>query len=351
MDDAPHPMSRRDALKIGAGAGLALTFAGVDAFGVPVAPAGGRAVPAATPMRQAALITRPIPSSGERLPIVGMGTARNYEQPAPDQIPPLRDVIREFPVMGGRVLDTAPAYGRAESVVGDLMAELKNRDRFFIATKVSLGGRGGGGRRGGGAPGGGGVTAEAANAANAANASLAQSLARLRTDRVDLMQIWNMSQPEVLLPIIDEWKAAGKVRYTGITTSSDRQYEGLETFMKSRKADFIQIDFAIDNRTAQERILPLAADRGMAVLINLPFGRGRPFQKVQGKPLPGWAKDIGCTDWSQVFLKYIVGHPAVTCVIPGTEKVEYLKLNLGAGRGALPDAVLRKRMEADFDAL
>ncbi|HVZ47723.1 MAG TPA: aldo/keto reductase [Gemmatimonadaceae bacterium] len=349
MDDARRRLSRREALKIGAGAGLAITFAGVDAFGVPLAHAGARATsaptPAPAPASQTDLLTRPIPSSGERLPIVGMGTARNYEQPAPEQVPALRDVIREFPVMGGRVLDTAPAYGRAESVVGDLMAELKNRDRYFIATKVSLGGRGGGGRRGGGAPG------AMAGGADAAKASLDQSLAHLRTDRIDLMQIWNMSQPEVLLPVIDEWKAAGKVRYTGITTSSDRQYEGLEAFMKSRKTDFIQIDFAIDNRTAQERILPLAADRGMAVLINLPFGRGRPFQKVQGKPLPGWAKDMGCTDWSQVFLKYIVGHPAVTCVIPGTEKVEYLKLNLGAARGVLPDAALRRRMEADFDAL
>ncbi|MEA3246352.1 MAG: aldo/keto reductase [Gemmatimonadota bacterium] len=323
-------MSRRDAIRLGVGAGIALSLDRTGAFAAPNAASG-----LSSGAQGGALITRAIPSSGERLPIVGMGTARNYEQPAPADIPPLREVIREFPVMGGRVLDTAPAYGRAESVVGDLMAELGNRDRYFIATKVSLGGRGGGG--GGGAP--------------AANASLDRSLERLHTDRIDLMQIWNMSQPDVLLPVIDEWKAAKKVRYTGITTSSDRQYEGLEEFMKAHKTDFIQIDFAIDNRNAQERILPLAADRGFAVLINLPYGRGRPFQKVQGKPLPGWAGDIDCVDWSQVFLKYIVGHPAVTCVIPGTEKVEYLKLNLGAAAGRLPDAAMRKRIEQDFDAL
>jgi aryl-alcohol dehydrogenase-like predicted oxidoreductase len=225
------------------------------------------------------------------------------------------------------------------------MAELKNRDKYFIATKVSLGGRGGRGARGGGGGGG------AAGGSEAANASLEQSLSRFHTDHIDLMQIWNMSSPDVLLPILDEWKAAKKIRYTGITTSSDQQYEGLETFMTTKKADFIQIDFAIDNRNAQERILPLAADRGMGVLINLPFGRGRPFQKVAGKPLPGWAKDIDCTDWSQVFLKYIVSHPAVTCVIPGTEKVEYLALNLGAAKGRLPDAAMRRRIEQDFDAL
>jgi aryl-alcohol dehydrogenase-like predicted oxidoreductase len=328
MEDSKG-ISRREAIRRGVGAGVALAFQRTGAFAAPLAGGGP------TARQPGTLITRAIPSSGELLPIVGIGTARNYEQPTPADMPQLREVIREFPLMGGRVLDTAPAYGRAESVVGELMAELGNRDKYFIATKVSLGGRGGGG--GGGAP--------------EANASLERSLERLRTDRIDLMQIWNMSQPNVLLPIIDEWKAARKVRYTGITTSSDRQYEELEEFMKSHKVDFIQVDFAIDNRNAQDRILPLAADREFGVLINLPFGRGRPFQKVQGKPLPGWAKDIDCVDWSQVFLKYIVSHPAVTCVIPGTEKVEYLKLNLGAARGRLPDAALRKRMEQDFDAL
>ena len=282
------------------------------------------------------LITRAIPSSGERLPIVGMGTARNYENPAPDQIPPLREVIKAFPEMGGRVLDTAPSYGRAESVAGDLMHEIGNRDKYFIATKVSVGGRGGGG---------GGPVAEVANQ------SLAHSLERFHTDRIDLMQVWNLSQPDALLPVLDEWKAAKKIRYTGVTTSSDQQYGALEALMNARKFDFVQIDLAIDNRNAQERVLPLALDKGFAVLVNLPFGRGRPFQKVAGKPLPGWAADIDCTDWSQVFLKYILGNPAVTCVIPGTEKVEFLRLNIGAAQGRLPDAALRKRIEQEFDAL
>ena len=325
MREREDLISRRTVLKIGLGAGAALAL---DPF-------TGRNVVLATEVQAAPLHLRAIPSSGERVPLIGMGTARNYEDPTPEQIPPLRDVIRLFPEMGGRVLDTAPGYGRAEVVVGDLMTELKNRDRYFVATKVSVGGRGGGGAAG----------------PEAAVASLERSLTRFHTDRLDLMQIWNMSQPDLLLPLLDEWKAAKKIRYTGVTTSSDRQYEPLEALMRARRFDFIQIDFAIDNRNAQERVLPLAQERGFAVLINLPFGRGRPFQKVQGRPLPGWAKDIDCVDWSQVFLKYILGHPAVTCVIPGTEKLDYLKLNLDAGRGRMPDAALRKRIEVDFDAL
>lgn len=319
--------TRRSVLKLGVGAGVALSLNRLPAFA---------AEPSfVVPPQVGGLIQRAIPSSGERLPIVGMGTARNYENPTPEQVPPLRDVIRQFPEMGGRVLDTAPSYGRAEVVVGDLMKELGNREKYFIATKVSLGGRGGGG---GGGP-------------EAATASLDRSLSRFGTDHIDLMQVWNLSQPDVLLPMLDEWKAAKKIRYTGVTTSSDQQYGQLEALMLARKFDFIQLDFAIDNRNVQDRLLPLAAERGIAVLVNLPFGRGRPFQKVQGKPLPGWATEIDCTDWSQVFLKYVVSHPAVTCAIPGTEKVDYLQLNLGAARGRLPDAALRKRIETDFDAM
>ncbi|MDA1081754.1 MAG: aldo/keto reductase [Gemmatimonadetes bacterium] len=339
MDEQSKRLSRRDALKVGLGAGVALSLNHVSGLAAEPLPS--------IPPQVGGLIERAIPSSGERLPIVGMGTARNYEDPTPEQMPPLREVIRQFPEMGGRVLDTAPSYGRAEVVVGELMAELKNRDKFFIATKVSLGGRGGRGGRGAGGGGGGGAAA----GPEQATASLDRSLSRFHTDHIDLMQVWNMSQPDVLLPLLDEWKAAKKIRYTGVTTSSDGQYEALEALMMARKFDFIQVDFAIDNRNAQDRLLPLAADRGFGVLINLPFGRSRPFEKVQGKALPGWAKDIDCADWSQVFLKYVVSHPAVTAAIPGTEKVEYLKLNLGVARGRLPDAALRKRIEQDFDAL
>jgi aryl-alcohol dehydrogenase-like predicted oxidoreductase len=316
MPFVPSSISRRDALKVGVGAGLALTLDRLPAF-------------ALTTAQGASLIQRPIPSTGEKLPIVGIGTARNYENPSPDALPALRDVLRQFPLLGGRVIDTAPSYGRAESVVGDLLEELKNRDKYFIATKVSI--------RGGGR--------------DAAAAQMEESLRRLRTDHIDLMQVWNLSSPDILLPLLDEWKAAKRIRYVGVTTSNERQYDQLEKLMNSHKLDFIQVDLAIDNRKAQNRLLPLAQERGMGVLINLPFGRSRVFAKVAGKPLPDWAKEIDVSSWAQLFLKYIVGHPAVTTVIPGTEKVAYLVDNLGAAQGRLPDAALRRKIEAYYDAL
>ncbi len=314
-------ISRRDAIKLGLGAGALLTFTRGNAYALP-APWGTAPLP---------LIERAIPSTGEKVAAVGMGTARNYENPTAEQLPALTDVLRQFPDLGGRVLDTAPSYGRAEQVVGDALAELKNRDRYFLATKVSL-------------PRGGGTAADAV-------ASMNRSLARLKTDRIDLMQIWNVSSPDVIAPVLDEWKAAKKIRYTGITSSSKREYDALEAAMKTHKLDFVQVDLAIDNRSAQDRIIPTAADRGMGVLINLPFGRSRVFQRVMNQPLPDWAKEIDATSWAQIFLKYIISDPAVTCVIPGTETVAFMNDNNLASRGRLPDAALRKRIEAYFDGL
>lgn len=314
-----RPLSRRDALKLGLGAGALLTFNRSVSLALP-APRGAAPLP---------LIERAIPSSGEKLPVVGMGTARNYENPTPEQLPVLKDVLRQFPEIGGKVLDTAPSYGRAESVVGTALAELGNRDRYFLATKVSL-------------PRGGGSASDAA-------AQMEQSLQHLRTNRIDLMQIWNVSSPDAIVPVLDEWKAAKKIRYTGITSSFKGQYDQLEAAMKKHRLDFVQVDLAIDNRSAQERILPTAVDRGMGVLINLPFGRSRVFQRVMNKPLPDWAKDIDATSWAQVFLKYIVSNPAVTCVIPGTETIAYMNDNNAAARGRLPDAALRRKIERYFD--
>ena len=315
-----RPISRRDAVKLGVGTGIALTLGRTEAFAAE--PAWWQA---------GALIQRAIPSSGEKLPVVGIGTAINYQSAStPEALAPLRDVLRQFPELGGKVIDTAPGYGRAEIVVGDLLAELKNRDKYFVATKVSV--RGGGDRA-------------------AAAKQMEDSLTRLKTDRIDLMQIWNVSNPDLLAPLLDEWKAAKRIRYTGITSSSKGQYEQLEASMRAHKFDFVQIDLAIDNRSSQERIIPLAADRGMGVLINLPFGRTRVFQKVLGKPLPDWAKEFDATSWPQIFLKYIVSNPAVTAAIPGTEKTAFLVDNMGAARGRLPDAAMRKRIETYFDAL
>lgn len=314
-------ISRRDAVKLGLGAGVALAVgrsALAESSGL-VQPQGGQ------------LITRPIPSSGERLPIVGMGTAVIYQNPTPEQLPPLRDTLKLFPELGGRVLDTAPSYGRAESVVGDLLAELKNRDKYFLATKVSVG-RGGGDRA-------------------AVVASMEESLRRLKTDHIDLMQIWNVSNPTLIAPILDEWKAAKKIRYTGITSSFKAQYPDLEAAMKAHKFDFVQIDLAIDNRDSQDRIIPLAADLGMAVLVNSPFGRNRVFQKTTGKSLPDWAKELDITSWAQFALKYIVSNPQITAAIPGIGTTQYLTDDLNAAKGRLPDAATRKKMAEFLDQI
>ena len=316
-------LSRRDALKLGLGAGALLSLNRFDAFAQPALWSAGAPGP---------LIERAIPSSGEKIPVIGIGTARSYEQPAAAEMPVLKEVLRQFPDLGGKLLDTAPAYGRAEDVVGDALAELKNRDKYFLATKVSVG-RGGGGD------------------AAAATAQMERSLKRLKTNRIDLMQIWNVSNPAVIVPVLDEWKAAKKIRYTGITSSSKGQYDQLEAAMKAHKLDFVQVDLAIDNRSAQERIIPTAADRGMGVLINLPFGRTRVFQRVLDKALPDWAKEIDATSWAQIFLKYILSNAAVTAVIPGTATTQFLVDNNLAGRGRLPDAALRKRIEGYFDAM
>ena len=316
---ADRPISRRDALRIGVGAGAALTLSKTTAFAeAPWWHQGG------------GLIQRAIPSSGEKLPVVGIGTAVIYQNPTPDQIPPLRDTLKRFPELGGRIIDSAPGYGRAEVVVGDILAELKNREKYFIATKVSV--------RGG---------AEKA----AAVAQMEESFKRFKTDKIDLMQIWNVSNPTLLAPVLDEWKAAKKIRYTGITSSMKGAYGELEAAMKAYKYDFVQIDLAIDNRSAQERIIPLAKDLGMGVLVNGPFGRNRVFTKTQGKPLPDFAKEIDATTWAQFALKYIVGNTAVTAAIPGIGRVDYLEDDMKAAHGRLPDEALRAKMAAYVDAL
>jgi aryl-alcohol dehydrogenase-like predicted oxidoreductase len=322
-----RPLNRRDAIKLGVGAGVALAIGPACAKHATTIPSP----PSPSRPSDASLIQRAIPSSGERVPVVGIGTARSYDNVStPEEMSILRDVLREFPRLGGRVIDTAPSYGQAETIVGDLLQELGNRDRYFVATKVNVGRNG---------------------TRDAAIQQMEASMRRLRTDRIDLMQVHNLASPSVVLPILDEWKAAKRIRYLGLTTQSDAQYAELETIIRSRSVDFIQVDLAIDNRSSQDRLIPAAADKGVAVLINLPFGRQRVFQKVQGKPLPEWAKDIDATSWAQIFLKYIVSNPAVTTVIPGTATMPFLIDNINAAKGRLPDAAMRKRIETYFDAL
>lgn len=315
-------VSRRDALKLGFGASALLALSRTQALALPSPWGYGE--------QTGALIQRTIPSSGEKVPVVGIGTAVIYQNPKPEDMPPLRDTLRAFPELGGRIIDTAPSYGRAESVVGDLLSELKNRDKYFIATKVSV--RGGGDRA-------------------AAAAQMDNSFKALKTDKIDLVQIWNVSNPELLAPALDEMKKAGRIRYTGITSSFKGQYADLEAAMKKYKYDFVQIDLAIDNRSAEERIIPLAKDLGMAVLVNGPFGRNRVLSKVMSKPFPDWAKEFDATTWPQFCLKWIVSNPAVTAAIPGVGRVDYLTDDLAAARGRLPDERTRARMASYVEAL
>jgi aryl-alcohol dehydrogenase-like predicted oxidoreductase len=274
------------------------------------------------------LIEKKIPSSGEAIPVIGIGTARRYEDVKSDgEKAPLRDTIRQFQSLGGKVLDSSPSYGTAEAVVGELVEGLKIRDSLFLATKVSL-------RKGG---------------REAGMAQIEASFNRYRTNKIDLLAVHNLLDTDMQLNTIRELKAAGRVRYVGITTSFDNQYNDFEQVMKKEILDFIQVDYALDNRDAGNRLIPLAGDRGMAVMINLPFGRGRLFNAVQGKKLPEWATEFDCASWAQFFLKYIVSHPAITCAVPGMARPEYVVDNLGAARGRLPDAAMRRRMEQFID--
>jgi len=303
--------TRRDLLKAGVGSGVALLVS------------WGRLGAQPGP-----LIERPIPSTGERVPVIGVGTARRWEAvTTPAERALLREVLRQFAERGGKVIDTAPSYGTAEAVVGDLVADLGVRASLFLATKVGATGR------------------------QAGIEQIEASFRRLRTSRIDLVAVHNLRDTATQLQTLRELKQAGRVRYVGITTSSPRQYPEFERTMRTETLDFIQVDYALDSRGAAATILPLAADRGMAVMINLPFGRGRLFRAVQGRALPPWASDFDCASWAQFFLKYIVSHPAVTCCVPGTSKVEHLLDNLGAAQGRLPDAAARRRMEDFIDRL
>jgi len=303
--------TRRQMLKAGLASGAALVLSS--------GPLGAEPAP---------LIERPIPSSGERLPAIGIGTARRWESAkTPAEMAPLREVLRELAERGGKVVDTAPSYGAAEALAGELCADLGVRASLFLATKVGATGR------------------------EAGVQEIEASFRRLRASRIDLIAVHNLRDTATQLRTLRELKQAGRIRYVGITTSFPRQYPDFERTMRAETLDFIQVDYALDNREAAATILPLAADRGMAVMINLPFGRGRLFQAVQGKALPPWASGFDCASWAQFFLKYIVSHPAVTCCVPGTARVDYLLDNLGAARGRLPDAPTRRRMEELIEKL
>lgn len=293
----------------------------------PLVTAGSGLLPGSAIFAQAAYNTRPLVPAGE-VPLVGMGTARNYENPQTEEdYAPLRATIQRMADLGGKVIDTAPSYGRAEEVLGRLMAETGTRDSFYLASKVG------------------------ASTADEGRAQLERAFELLQTDFIDLMAVHNLRDLDNQLALLRDAKAAGRIGAVGITTSFKPQYDEFAAVMEREELDCIQVDYALDNRSAADRILPLAAERGMAVMINLPFGRGRLFSATEGMDLPDWALEIGAETWAQVFLKYIVSHPARPIAIPGTDKPHYVDDNLGAARGPLPDAALRTRMEQFIDNL
>jgi aryl-alcohol dehydrogenase-like predicted oxidoreductase len=278
--------------------------------------------------RSSKLLHRAIPSSGESLPVIGIGTSRRYEvEPTPEKIAPLREAVQRFVSLGGTVIDTAPSYGTAEDVLGLILSQDGLREKVFLCSKVGTQGR------------------------EAAVAEIARSFQRLKTSVIDLVAVHNLIDPDTNLATLRDLKTQGKIRYLGATVWRDSQLADLEALMTRETLDFIQVNYALDDRGAAERILPLAKERGMAVMVNVPFGRDRLFKAVQGRALPPWAAEFDCTSWPQFFLKYVLAHEAVTCPIPGMAKAAYVEDNLGAAQGRLPDAAQRARMEALVDAL
>ncbi|MBN8728116.1 MAG: aldo/keto reductase [Xanthomonadales bacterium] len=306
--------TRRQFLKTGLAAGTALAL--------------GPAWLHAAGSTAGALITRAIPASGERLPVIGLGSSATFAQVArQEDVSALGAVLNRMIELGGTVFDTAPGYGSSEEVAGRLARELDITDRLFWATKLNVAPRGGG-------------KADS----KAARAQLATSLERIGKRPLDLVQVHNMGDLATQLPILREAKAAGKIRYLGITTTFPAQYEGLLRAMRKEPLDFIGTNYAIDDRDAEKTFLPLAKERGIAVLVYAPFGRTRLWKRVAGRPLPDWAAEFDAQSWAQFFLKFVASHPDVTAITPATSKPANMADNFGAARGRLPDTAMRKRM-------
>ncbi len=276
----------------------------------------------------APLLTRPIPRSGEAMPVIGLGTADVFDVgDDPAERAARAAVIRSLTAAGGKLIDTAPSYGQAESVVGDLVAEAGLRRGVFLATKLEDYDR------------------------RTGPAQLQASLRRLRTDTVDLMQLHNVSDPRQDLAMLRDWKAQGYCRYTGITTTFHGDFDAAEAVLRREKPDFLEVDYSLQDREVEKRLIPAAVEVGAAVLTALPLGRGRLFRTVQQRPLPDWAAEFGAATWGQFFIKYLLGEPAVTAVIPGTSNPAHMEDNLAAGRGRPPNAAERRKMVEFFTSL
>ncbi len=305
MSSPSHSITRREATRLLAGASGALLLSPAVALA----------------QKNAELLTRTIPSTGENLPAVGLGTWQTFDVgDAPNERQPLKEVLTRFVQLGGKVIDSSPMYGRAEEVIGDLVNELQLREKLFLATKVWTTGE------------------------EAGRASMERSFQRLRVRKLDLMQIHNLVDLETQLATMRAWKKEGRIRYLGITHHLDSAFPEVEKILRREPLDFLQINYSIIDRAAGERLLPLARDRRVAVLINRPFASGDLFRRLRAQPLPDWAAEFGGKSWAQFLLKWILANPAVTCAIPATGNVKHLDDNMAAGVGRLPDEKTRQRM-------
>lgn len=300
-------MKRRDALRIiGAAA-----FAGTAGTG-------------AAMHAEDTIASRKIPSSGETLPVIGLGTWQTFDvSEAAGERAPLEEVLREFVALGGRLIDSSPMYGNSEEVVGDLAARLGLRRKLFVATKVWTSGK------------------------RAGITQMEDSMRKLRADPIDLMQVHNLVDVETQLETLNAWKREGRVRHIGVTHYHAGSHAAVARVITAHPVDFIQINYSVAEREAQQRLLPLAHERGIAVIVNRPFAGGQVLRRIRSKPLPAWAKDIDCDSWAQLLLKFVIAHPAVTCAIPATAKLTHLRDNMKAGRGRMPDEALRKRIATE----
>jgi diketogulonate reductase-like aldo/keto reductase len=316
-------ITRRRVLKLGLGAGATLLLDGLPSL-----------ARARTP-----LIRKPIPTSGEQIPVIGLGSAGTFDlAPSQPDYEAGQEVLRRFHELGGKVIDTAPTYQRSERFIGETVQALGIEDELFLATKVNVG-----------------------SAGRAAAVRQMEASSRVFGRRtVDLMQVWNLGDSirnlsDRFLPAhmeaVTEWKAAGRCRYIGISTSRDPQYPDVEAALRRYDLDFVQLDYSIGDRTAEQRLLPLARERRIAVIANRPFTTGNLFRVVADRRLPDWASEIDCRSWAQFFLKYVVSHPAVTCAVPATRNAAHVRDNMGACTGRLPDEPLRKRMVEVFSTL
>ena len=305
-------INRRDALR------LLCTAAGIAMIRPPQGDASE-----STPAPMGAMLSRKIPSSGEMLPAIGLGTSRTFDVGrSPAERAPLEEVMRSFVGLGGKLVDSSPMYGNAEEVVGDLAAKLDLRSQLFLATKVWTSGK------------------------QAGIAQMEDSMRKLRSERIDLIQVHNLLDVDTHLDTLQAWKREGRIRYAGVTHYTASAQPEVARIVAARPLDFIQINYSVAERDAEQRLFPLARDRGVAVIVNRPFGAGGLLRRVAGRPLPEWAADIDCTSWAQLLLKFVVSHPAVTCAIPATSKAAHLRDNMQAGLGRLTDGELRERIAA-----